>query len=172
MGERLLCKQEVVGSIPSSSTKSTIQRSTIGCACRTGFSTVQCESRGGASWQCAVLKAVRSLTIRKVRVRLDLMRIRTSKGLRCILLIRARQKARGWVAQTRPQGGCPGRASDQDSRLMGSSDEVHVVDALAITGDEGRGSLRKAAGSRQTGFDPQISEWGNPARKGYSHLNT
>ena len=60
----------------------------------------------------------------------------------------------------------------QDSRLMGSSDEVHVVDALAITGDEGRGSLRKAAGSRQTGFDPQISEWGNPARKGYSPLNT
>ena len=46
--------------------------------------------------------------------------------------------------------------------VIGSSDEVHVVDALAITGDEGRGSLRKAAGSRQTGFDPQMSEWGNP----------
>ena len=55
---------------------------------------------------------------------------------------------------------------------MGSSDEVHVVDALAITGDEGRGSLRKAAGSRQTGFDPQMSEWGNPAREGHSHLNS
>jgi hypothetical protein len=27
-------------------------------------------------------------------------------------------------------------------RVIGSSDEVHVVDALAITGDEGRGSLR------------------------------
>jgi hypothetical protein len=39
---------------------------------------------------------------------------------------------------------------------------VHVVDALAITGDEGRGSLRKAAGSWQTSIDPQISEWGNP----------
>ena len=55
---------------------------------------------------------------------------------------------------------------------MGSSDKVHVVDALAITGDEGRGSLRKAAGSRQTGFDPQMSEWGNPAREGHSHLNS
>ena len=33
---------------------------------------------------------------------------------------------------------------------------------MAITGDEGRGSLRKAAGSWQTSFDPQISEWGNP----------
>jgi hypothetical protein len=30
---------------------------------------------------------------------------------------------------------------------MGSSDEVHAVDALAITGDEGRASLRKAWGS-------------------------
>ncbi len=55
---------------------------------------------------------------------------------------------------------------------MGSSDKVHVVDALAITGDEGRGSLRKAAGSWQTSIDPQMSEWGNPAREGHSHLNT
>jgi len=39
---------------------------------------------------------------------------------------------------------------------------VHVVDALAITGDEGRGSLRKATGSWQTSFDPSMSEWGNP----------
>ena len=52
--------------------------------------------------------------------------------------------------------------------VMGSSKEVHVVDALAITGEEGRGSLRKAAGSWQTSNDPQISEWGNPAREGHS----
>ena len=37
------------------------------------------------------------------------------------------------------------------------------MDALAITGDERRGSLRKASGSRQTDFDPEMSEWGNPA---------
>jgi hypothetical protein len=49
---------------------------------------------------------------------------------------------------------------------------VHMVDALAITGDEGRGSLRKAAGSWQTSFDPQMSEWGNPLRKQYHWLNT
>ena len=49
---------------------------------------------------------------------------------------------------------------------------MHVVDALAITGDEGRGSLRKAPGSWQTSFDPGMSEWGNPTRKGYSPLNT
>ena len=57
-------------------------------------------------------------------------------------------------------------------KVIGSSEQVHVVDALAITGDEGRGSLRKAAGSWQTSNDPQISEWGNPARKGHSHLNS
>ena len=37
-----------------------------------------------------------------------------------------------------------------------------MVDALAITGDEGRCSVRKASGSPQTGFDPEMSEWGNP----------
>ena len=47
-----------------------------------------------------------------------------------------------------------------------------MVDALAITGDEGRGSLRKASGSWQTSFDPEISEWGNPLCKEYLILNT
>ena len=37
-----------------------------------------------------------------------------------------------------------------------------MVDALAIEGDEGRGSLRNASGSWQTSFDPEMSEWGNP----------
>jgi len=49
---------------------------------------------------------------------------------------------------------------------------VHVVDALAITGDEGRDSLRKVVGSWQMSFDPPISEWGNPARMGHPRLNT
>jgi hypothetical protein len=55
--------------------------------------------------------------------------------------------------------------------VIGSSKQVHVVDALAITGDEGRRSVRKAPGSPQTGFDPEMSEWGNPARKGHPPLN-
>ena len=42
----------------------------------------------------------------------------------------------------------------RDTPVIGSSEQVHVVDALAITGDEGRGSLRKATGSWQTSFDP------------------
>ena len=57
-------------------------------------------------------------------------------------------------------------------KVIGSSEQVHVVDALAITGDEGRSSLRKAAVSQQTGFDPGMSEWGNPTRKGYFPLNS
>ncbi len=31
-----------------------------------------------------------------------------------------------------------------------------------MRGDEGRDSLRKASGSRQIDFDPEMSEWGNP----------
>ena len=42
--------------------------------------------------------------------------------------------------------------------------EAITVDALAVRGDERRGSLRKASGSRQTDFDTEISEWGNPPR--------
>ena len=37
-----------------------------------------------------------------------------------------------------------------------------MVDALAHGTDEGRVRLRYASGSRQQGFDPRISEWGNP----------
>ena len=60
----------------------------------------------------------------------------------------------------------------RDTLVIGSSEQVHVVDALAITGDEGRGSLRKAPGSWQTSFDPEMSEWGNPARMGHPRVNT
>lgn len=37
-----------------------------------------------------------------------------------------------------------------------------MVDALAMIGDERRDSLRKASGSWQISFDPEMSEWGNP----------
>lgn len=37
-----------------------------------------------------------------------------------------------------------------------------MADALALSGDEGRDYLRKASGSRLIGFDPEMSEWGNP----------
>ena len=37
-----------------------------------------------------------------------------------------------------------------------------MVDDLASEGDEGRGKRRYSFGERQTRFDPEISEWGNP----------
>lgn len=37
------------------------------------------------------------------------------------------------------------------------------MDALAVEGEERRGSLRKVSGSWQTSDDPGMSEWGNPA---------
>ena len=46
--------------------------------------------------------------------------------------------------------------------VIWSSEEAHTVDGLAVRSDERRGSLRKASGSRQTDFDPEMSEWGNP----------
>ena len=39
------------------------------------------------------------------------------------------------------------------------------MDALGLTGEEGRSRLRKAKGSRQTGVDPWVSEWGNPMHR-------
>ena len=38
-----------------------------------------------------------------------------------------------------------------------------MVDALALGSDEGRGRLRKFSVSCLTSFDPEVSEWGNPA---------
>ena len=46
-----------------------------------------------------------------------------------------------------------------------------MVDALADSTDEGRLRLRYASGSRQQGFDPRISEWGNP-REQTSRIHT
>jgi hypothetical protein len=43
-----------------------------------------------------------------------------------------------------------------------SSDKEHRADALAPEAEEGRGQLRKAAGSCKQAIDPQMSEWGNP----------
>ena len=37
-----------------------------------------------------------------------------------------------------------------------------MADALAVGGEEGRSSVRKAPGSWQTSIDPEMSEWGNP----------
>ena len=93
----------------------------------------------------------------------------------CDCIDRALPAVSGWGPGTSvriPVARSFAAARRRGPNVIGSSEQVHVVDALAITGDEGRSSLRKAAGSRQTGFDPQMSEWGNPARKGHPQLNS
>jgi hypothetical protein len=73
----------------------------------------------------------------------------------------------GTTLKTQPMTSIAKRKAKRDVLVIGSSEQVHVVDALAITGDEGRGSLRKASGSWQTSIDPKMSEWGNPLRMEY-----
>ena len=89
-----------------------------------------------------------------------------------VRLYRCVQRTKG-VEHGKHEFTCNGGLREQfrGLKVIGSSEQVHVVDALAITGDEGRGSLRKVSGSWQTSFDPGMSEWGNPTRKGYSLLN-
>ena len=43
---------------------------------------------------------------------------------------------------------------------------------MASRGDEGRDRLRYALASRQIGFDPAISEWGNPPEVMFRYLIT
>ena len=52
------------------------------------------------------------------------------------------------------EGSCKADRSSGVFEVIWSSDQAHLVDALAATGDEGRCSLRKATGSWQTSFDP------------------
>ena len=48
-------------------------------------------------------------------------------------------------------------------RIIWSSEKGSMVDALALSGEEGRGKLRKAWGRSKHPFDPGVAEWGNPA---------
>ncbi len=41
-----------------------------------------------------------------------------------------------------------------------------MVDALALKAEEGRGTLRKASGSRVQALYPGMPEWGNPHQGG------
>src|SRR5688572_33163554 len=90
-----------------------------------------------------------------------LTRARTrSTGTRCSALrVRALEHLETSIAST---------------SIYRSSYEGLTVDALAPGADEGRVWLRKAAGSCRESFDPQMSEWGNPAgvMPGHPRLNT
>lgn len=78
-----------------------------------------------------------------------------------------RRAVSSWSSRTRfnrvrGDGGSGRRVASPYHRRQ--SKEGHTGDALASSADEGRGTLRKALGSRVQAQDPTISEWGNPAR--------
>ena len=94
--------------------------------------------------QWPALNAVRSLTIGKARAHSGLDESTGCARVELYLALRRETKgARRSGANTLVAVG----SLATGSTVMGSSDEVHVMDALAITGDEGRGNLRKAPGS-------------------------
>ena len=88
-------------------------------------------------------------------------RSETDGHMGCVIALKACGSAARWTQASSPRK--RGALKKRGFNVMGSSDKVHVVDALAITGEEGRASLRKAWGSWQRSFDPAMSEWGNPA---------
>jgi hypothetical protein len=47
--------------------------------------------------------------------------------------------------------------------IIWSSEKGSMVDALALSDEEGRGKLRKARGRSKHPIDPWVAEWGNPA---------
>ena len=76
----------------------------------------------------------------------------------------ARSEESSQVVESNEQSG--------DSRAQATgwlSDKGRTVDAWAFASEEGRGRRRKATGSRQTGPDPWMSEWGNPACRNAGH---
>ena len=80
-----------------------------------------------------------------------------------------------WI-QVLPRDLDPERKDDAGTRLTpgfgvsGSSDEAHTVNALATTGDERRGSLRKAPGSGQHALIRRSLN-GETHPQGYPDLN-
>ena len=47
-----------------------------------------------------------------------------------------------------------------------------MVDALALTADEGRGHAAKCSGEALAAGDPEESEWGNPIWRQMTDLET
>ena len=133
-GEHRLCKPGVGGSNPPGSTN-------------------------GTPWPAAFRGVARSVFNRS----LTMWKVRCNEGE-----IRRISPREADGASDRPRVARDARSSEArfvttpGFGVSGSSDQAHAVDALATTGDERRGSLRKAPGSWQTSVEPEMSEWGNP----------
>ena len=131
LGERLLCKQEVTGSIPVGSTSTRFfQRMAKRLARDASPFVVRLLFNNSEE-----VKRTRFSQTGFVWVVIALMSERTSPSLAHQALPMIRGAAE---APERPRS----ISSFAVLRVIGSSEQVHVVDALATTGDEGRCSLR------------------------------
>ena len=128
MGERLLCKQEVIGSIPFTSTRRVFIASGTGPQTRR---------------LCVVLffdMVNRECVAGRVK----------PFGSVSVFTREMRQAARAGFSPVR--GGSCWRGAKQFALVR--VNEGHLVDALAPRGDEGRGTLRKARMSREQALTP------------------
>ena len=153
MGERLLCKQEGVGSIPITSTIQMTddrkQMSEWGAELGKGR-----RFAGGQRSRAFVDGRVK----RELRVRRVLGRKQRSPGARESVFTRPLPAA---ICLTFAVG----RGEESSAK------EGHLVDALALRGDEGRGTLRKARGRGERSLIPG-SPNGATHPKGYPVLNS
>ena len=125
LGERLLCKQEVIGSIPFASTTVAQGKSSL----------VPFTSCRGGTDATAPLRAAMLFGI----VEMVLWRVHAA---------RLGFGPAGSVDRVMVLSREPARAPFVLRMVVGSqAQQEHLVDALAPRGDEGRGTLRKAAGS-------------------------
>ena len=122
LGERLLCKQEVTGSIPVGSTSTPVSRNLVPSAPLVRFAV-------------SFIRLLFNNSEEARRVRFVLLS-RTHLGMR-LHYLHLRQ-----VAAMQPSAPVTAETAQAALRVIGSSEKVHVVDALATTGDEGRCSLR------------------------------
>ena len=143
MGERLLCKQEVIGSIPFTSTtlKGSRQKDEEG-----DRRLIQIPERSQVSpeayfWSfdrrgCSLFNNSKEASA--------LISQDRCMGCDCIDLIPSSQMESGTSVRIPVALGLrSGRKRPaRGFKVIGSSEQVHMVDALAITGDEGRSSLR------------------------------
>ena len=138
MGERLLCKQEVIGSIPFTSTtlKGRRQKNEEG-----DRRLIQIAERSQVSHEAYFWSFDRrgcSLFNNSEEASASISQDRCM-GCDCIDPILSKSDG---IGHKRENSCSQDLGFARGIKVIGSSEQVHMVDALAITGDEGRSSLR------------------------------
>ena len=138
LGERGLCKPEVVGSIPFSSTTAAIGSDQV---------SAEMSMVTTSSWQ---------LKVEPIDSEIERLASKCSERLTRYDRVNAGSSSE-FVSRT---------PSVSSMRALGirSSYKGRTVDALAIERRRRTWTAAKSSGEPLTGFDPEISEWGQPAQ--------